>query len=300
MLQSQIAHAIGIGHLYTRNESGKVSRVENEPEIERLMLESEERRRMGVATAGVSRFVFEALNGLAIEARRLALQLAPGFRAPQPRSDAPPKVGHGLPRSLRHPVHEVPADERVVAQASGFDEFCVSGKAAVEHPAVNQLSISINDCAAELSAHHTRVATFHLSGCLMEVTGEPAWVVVQPENVLAAMQYFDRRGEPSQTSCLRSLTPLVPQRHNGDDEEQITREPEQNDEPQGPCPATRNPSPMQTRPRPSARTPKTAGSLEPGPIVTHLWAWWLCDATRRSYLHAGGRGILAFSPGRVG
>ena len=39
MLRSQIAHAIGIGHLYTRDKHGKFSRIEDEAEIDRLLSE---------------------------------------------------------------------------------------------------------------------------------------------------------------------------------------------------------------------------------------------------------------------
>lgn len=41
---AQIAHAKGIGHLYTRDKHGKFSRVEGVPEIERLLSEGEEDR----------------------------------------------------------------------------------------------------------------------------------------------------------------------------------------------------------------------------------------------------------------
>ncbi len=39
MLRAQIAHAIGIGHLYTRDKHGKFSRIEDEAEIDRLLSE---------------------------------------------------------------------------------------------------------------------------------------------------------------------------------------------------------------------------------------------------------------------
>lgn len=37
LLQRQIAHAMGIGHLYTRDKTGKFSRVENQAQIDRLL-----------------------------------------------------------------------------------------------------------------------------------------------------------------------------------------------------------------------------------------------------------------------
>lgn len=42
MLRSQIAHAIGIGHLYTRDKKGKFSRIEDETVMERLLSEGVE------------------------------------------------------------------------------------------------------------------------------------------------------------------------------------------------------------------------------------------------------------------
>src|SRR5260221_9142492 len=39
MLRAQIAHAIGIGHVYTRDAHGKFSRIEDEREMERLLSE---------------------------------------------------------------------------------------------------------------------------------------------------------------------------------------------------------------------------------------------------------------------
>jgi len=39
MLRSQIAHAIGIGHVFTRDKHGKFTRIEDEHEMERLLTE---------------------------------------------------------------------------------------------------------------------------------------------------------------------------------------------------------------------------------------------------------------------
>jgi hypothetical protein len=39
MVRAQIAHAIGIGHLFTRDKHGKFSRIEDEAEIDRLLSE---------------------------------------------------------------------------------------------------------------------------------------------------------------------------------------------------------------------------------------------------------------------
>ena len=42
LLQRQIAHAMGIGHLYTRDKTGKFTKIENQAEIDRLLTEGEE------------------------------------------------------------------------------------------------------------------------------------------------------------------------------------------------------------------------------------------------------------------
>lgn len=42
MLRSQIAHAIGIGHVYTRDAKGKFARIVDEAEMERLLSEGDE------------------------------------------------------------------------------------------------------------------------------------------------------------------------------------------------------------------------------------------------------------------
>ena len=44
MLRSQIAHAIGIGHVYTRDAHGKFSRIEDEAEMEKLLTEGVENK----------------------------------------------------------------------------------------------------------------------------------------------------------------------------------------------------------------------------------------------------------------
>lgn len=42
MLSAQIAHAKGIGHLYTRDKAGKFSKIENQAQIDQLLTEGEE------------------------------------------------------------------------------------------------------------------------------------------------------------------------------------------------------------------------------------------------------------------
>src|SRR3990167_627638 len=42
MMRAQIAHAKGIGHLYTRDKSGKFTKIENQAQIDRLITEGVE------------------------------------------------------------------------------------------------------------------------------------------------------------------------------------------------------------------------------------------------------------------
>lgn len=42
MLRAQIAHAKGIGHLYTRDKGGKFSKIESQEQIDKLLAEGSE------------------------------------------------------------------------------------------------------------------------------------------------------------------------------------------------------------------------------------------------------------------
>lgn len=42
MLRAQIAHAKGIGHLYTRDKNGKFTKIENQAQIDRLLTQGTE------------------------------------------------------------------------------------------------------------------------------------------------------------------------------------------------------------------------------------------------------------------
>ena len=42
MLAAQIAHAKGIGHLYTRDKAGKFTKIENQAQIDQLLIEGVE------------------------------------------------------------------------------------------------------------------------------------------------------------------------------------------------------------------------------------------------------------------
>lgn len=42
MITRQIAHAMGVGHLYTRDKAGKFTKIEHEAEVDRLLAEGKE------------------------------------------------------------------------------------------------------------------------------------------------------------------------------------------------------------------------------------------------------------------
>jgi hypothetical protein len=44
MLRAQLAHARGIGHLYTRDKNGKFNKIENQAVADKLLAEGEEDR----------------------------------------------------------------------------------------------------------------------------------------------------------------------------------------------------------------------------------------------------------------
>lgn len=67
MLQSQIAHAIGIGHLYTRDKSGKFNKIENSAEVDRLLSEGEEDRDYWIFTKDPSVQAFTDLMNRALD-----------------------------------------------------------------------------------------------------------------------------------------------------------------------------------------------------------------------------------------
>ena len=67
MLQSQIAHAIGIGHLYTRDKSGKFNKIENAEEVDRLLSEGKEDRDYWIFTKDPSVQAFTDLMNRALD-----------------------------------------------------------------------------------------------------------------------------------------------------------------------------------------------------------------------------------------
>lgn len=61
MLASQIAHAIGIGHLYTRDKAGKFNKIESQAEVDRLLREGQEDRDYWIFTKDPSVQAFSDL-----------------------------------------------------------------------------------------------------------------------------------------------------------------------------------------------------------------------------------------------
>lgn len=67
MSRAQIAHACGIGHLYTRDKSGKFNKIENEAEVERLMTEGTEGEHYWIFTKDPSVQAFTDLMNRALD-----------------------------------------------------------------------------------------------------------------------------------------------------------------------------------------------------------------------------------------
>lgn len=67
MLRSQIAHAIGIGHVYTRDKKGKFSRIEDEAHIDRLLSEGKQDQDYWIFAKDPSTQAFTDLMNRAID-----------------------------------------------------------------------------------------------------------------------------------------------------------------------------------------------------------------------------------------
>lgn len=67
MLRAQIAHAQGIGHLYTRDKAGKFTKIENVAEVDRLLAEGEEDRDYWIFTKDPSVQAFTDLLNRALD-----------------------------------------------------------------------------------------------------------------------------------------------------------------------------------------------------------------------------------------
>jgi hypothetical protein len=67
MVAAQIAHSKGIGHLYTRDKTGKFSKIENQAEIDRLLSEGEAERDYWIFSKDPSVQAFTDLMNRAID-----------------------------------------------------------------------------------------------------------------------------------------------------------------------------------------------------------------------------------------
>jgi hypothetical protein len=67
MLRRQIAHAMGIGHLYTRDKTGKFTKIEDEKEQDRLLAEGVEGENYWIFTKDPSVQAFTDLVNRAID-----------------------------------------------------------------------------------------------------------------------------------------------------------------------------------------------------------------------------------------
>ncbi len=67
MLRAQIANAIGIGHLYTRDRKGKFTRIEDASQIDRLLSEGEEGKTYWIFAKDPSTQAFSDLMNRAID-----------------------------------------------------------------------------------------------------------------------------------------------------------------------------------------------------------------------------------------
>jgi hypothetical protein len=67
LVQAQIAHAIGIGHVYTRDKAGKFNKIENQAEIDRLLTEGVEDEHYWIFTKDPSVQAFTDLMNRAID-----------------------------------------------------------------------------------------------------------------------------------------------------------------------------------------------------------------------------------------
>jgi hypothetical protein len=67
MLRAQIANAIGIGHLYTRDKKGKFARIEDEAQIDKLLSEGEEGKTYWIFAKDPSTQAFSDLMNRAID-----------------------------------------------------------------------------------------------------------------------------------------------------------------------------------------------------------------------------------------
>lgn len=66
MVEKQVAHAMGIGHVYTRDKHGRFTKIENEQEVERLLSEGTENEHYYIFTKDPSTAAFTDLMNRAL------------------------------------------------------------------------------------------------------------------------------------------------------------------------------------------------------------------------------------------
>lgn len=67
MIRSQVAHSIGIGHLYTRDKTGKFTKVESAEQVDKLLIEGVEDRDYWIFTKDPSVQAFTDLMNRALD-----------------------------------------------------------------------------------------------------------------------------------------------------------------------------------------------------------------------------------------
>ena len=92
MLRSQIAHAIGIGHLYTRDKTGKFTKIENQARVDHLLATGTEEEDYWIFTKDPSTMAFTDLVNQALGKPKETLEL----RTPAQLSDE--EIDAGLAR----------------------------------------------------------------------------------------------------------------------------------------------------------------------------------------------------------
>jgi CRISPR/Cas system-associated endonuclease Cas1 len=72
ILRAQMAHAVGIGHLYTRDKTGKFTRIESEARIDELLTQEREGRDYWIFAKDPSTQAFTDLMNRAIDEPKAA------------------------------------------------------------------------------------------------------------------------------------------------------------------------------------------------------------------------------------
>lgn len=67
LIQRQMVHALGIGHVYTRDKSGKFTKIEDQAHIDRLVTEGEEEKDYWLFSKDPSSHAFKELLDRALD-----------------------------------------------------------------------------------------------------------------------------------------------------------------------------------------------------------------------------------------